>query len=210
MPRNATVEAHATKPPILLEGDCTQATLRQFEIAFQNYCTLKTVEPKGETAIVVGCFRDYRITDWLQIEEERTKVLAMSFKEFMVELRKKMLPLDWERAARLSMLARRQSASETFDDFATNVRSQNSLLSGTSSHLADDRLRLQLESAMLPELLEDYETDAVAKHKTDFNEWLTGVRRIDATRIRSNARYQRLAAEDRKRIKAFIVAYYQV
>jgi hypothetical protein len=135
----------------------------------------------------------------LQIETERARVLAMNFKEFMVELRAKMLPIDWERAARLSMLARRQGPHEAFDDFATNVRSQNSLLSGTASHLSDDRLRLQLESAMLHELQEDYETDAVAKHETDFSKWLTEVKRVDATRIRANARYLRMAADDRKR-----------
>ncbi|KAJ7245527.1 hypothetical protein C8J57DRAFT_1524245 [Mycena rebaudengoi] len=103
MSKIATVEATAGKPPTLHEGDCTPAVIRSFELNFSNYCTLKAVDSADQTAVVVGCFRDHRITDWLSIEAERERVLSMDFPTFMKELRDRTLPDDWERTARLKL-----------------------------------------------------------------------------------------------------------
>ncbi|KAF7330601.1 Reverse transcriptase-RNase H-integrase [Mycena sanguinolenta] len=169
MVKNATVEAIAGKPPIFHEGKCTQAALRQFEVAFANYCTLKAVtEESDKMAVAVGCFRDHKITDWLEMEDERPRILKMTFKEFMTTLRKRVLPKNWERDTRLSMNQRRQAVDESFLDFQTAVRALNSHLTNTDSHLDDGRLHNLLETNMLVELQEDYAADAKAKDEEDF------------------------------------------
>ncbi|KAJ6588373.1 hypothetical protein B0H19DRAFT_1057569 [Mycena capillaripes] len=204
MLKNATLEALSGKPPILLEGKCTQAVLQQFEVAFDNYCSLKQIESKNHMSIAVGCFRDHHITDWLTPTETRAKVLAMTFPNFMAELRKRVLPSAWERDTRLAMNMRRQQPDESFVDFQTAIRFQNSLLMNTDSHLEDDRVRNLLETNMLTELQEDYAADARAKDEDDFTTWLDEVQRVNDQRTRTNARLHSIAKArehecDRKR-----------
>ncbi|KAJ6560363.1 hypothetical protein B0H19DRAFT_1260971 [Mycena capillaripes] len=123
MSKAATVGAVSGKPPVLLEGKCSQAVLRQFEVAFVNYCTVKAITTdETQMAVAVGCFRDHKITYWLEIEADREKVLAMTFKGFMAELRKRVLPQNWERDTRLARNQRRQGPNETFLNFETALR----------------------------------------------------------------------------------------
>ncbi|KAJ6447359.1 hypothetical protein C8R45DRAFT_790235, partial [Mycena sanguinolenta] len=195
----ATVEAISGKPPIYHEGKCTQALLRQFEVAFANYCTLKAVtEDSAKMAVAVGCFRDHKITDWLEIEDERPCILKMSFKEFMTTLCKRVLPKNWECDTHLAMNQRRQQSDESFLDFQTTVRALNSLLMNTESHLDNKHLRILLETNMLVELQEDYAADTKAKDEEEFLPWLEEVKCIDGTRTRQNARLHSIA-EQRER-----------
>ncbi|KAJ7040844.1 hypothetical protein C8F04DRAFT_916394, partial [Mycena alexandri] len=133
----ATLESSATKPPVLHEGEITQAILRQFEIAFKNYVSYKSLDRAQQASILVGCFRDYRITDWLEIDDERDAALLMTSKEIMAKVRSLVLSLSWERDLRIVMNQRKQGKTEPFSEFATAVRSTNSLLINTDSHVED-------------------------------------------------------------------------
>ncbi|KAJ6519149.1 hypothetical protein C8R45DRAFT_807690 [Mycena sanguinolenta] len=196
MAKNATIEAVSGKLPVVLEGKCMQDVLRHFEVAFANYCTLKALKEDTEKmAVAVGCFRDHKITDRLEMEEERPCILEMKFKDFMTALGKRVLPKNWERHARLAMNLHRQQTDESFLDFQTTVRSQNSLLMNTDSYLDDDRLCNLLETNMLLELQEDYVADTTAKNETDFLQWLEEVERVDTTRTHQNARLHSIAEQ---------------
>ncbi|KAJ6625500.1 hypothetical protein B0H10DRAFT_1942420 [Mycena sp. CBHHK59/15] len=176
----ATLDAPSGKPPVLHQGECDQATLRNFELAVTNYATLKGLDDdKDIMEVVVGCFRHHIVNDWSMVPAERMKVLAGSFVDFMASLRDLLLPHNWERSLRMTMLNHCHRTDDTFAIFASAVRAQNSLLAGTGSHMDDEHLRIFLESAMCPDLVEDYENDATAKNETDFPRWLAGVRRVD-------------------------------
>ncbi|KAJ6572318.1 hypothetical protein B0H19DRAFT_1065273 [Mycena capillaripes] len=73
------------------------------------------------------------------------------------------LQLGWEDDHRITMTARCHFQSESFFTFANAVRSMNSLLVNTDSHLSDERLRNHLESAMCHNLLDNYRANPLAK-----------------------------------------------
>ncbi|KAJ7176540.1 hypothetical protein C8R46DRAFT_889740, partial [Mycena filopes] len=198
----ATLESAATKPPVLHEGETTQAILRQFEIAFKNYVSYKSLDAAAQAAILVGCFRDYRITDWLEIDSERDAALLMTTKQIMAKVRTLVLSPSWERDLRVSMNQRKQSKTEPFSEFATSVRSTNSLLINTDSHVDDARIRTLLEAGMLSDLQEDYEDDPDAKKEKDFRLWLVEVERVDVKCMRANGRLRAIADEQRKAFDA--------
>jgi hypothetical protein len=84
------------------------------------------------------------------------------------------------------MTARRHTQSESFFTFANTIRSMNSLLVNTDSHLSDERLRSHLESAMCRDLLDDYRADPMAKavDTTKLSLWLHEVKHIDDACLR--------------------------
>jgi hypothetical protein len=151
--------------------------------------------------VIVGCFRHHIVNDWLMIPVERTKVLARSFTAFMASLHDLLLPHNWERSLHMSMLNCCHQSNDTFASFASAIHAQNSLLTGTASHMDDDRLHTFLESAMCPDLIEDYENDATAKNETEFAKWLSGVKRVDDGRCRILNRIRLLAADNHRKRK---------
>ncbi|KAJ6493121.1 hypothetical protein C8R45DRAFT_1095638 [Mycena sanguinolenta] len=186
--KSATVKAVSRKPPVFHEGNCTQVALRQFEVAFANYCTLKAVtEDSAKMAIAVSCFFDHKTTDWREMEAEHPCILKMSFKEFMDTLLKCVLPKNWEHNMCLLMNQHRQQSDESFLDFQTVVRALNSHLTNTDFHLNNEHLCILLETNMLVELQEDCIADTKAKDEEDLLTWLEEVKHVDSTRTHQNA-----------------------
>ncbi|KAJ7180929.1 hypothetical protein C8R46DRAFT_885989, partial [Mycena filopes] len=194
----AVVEELGSKAPNVTSGDLTQAVLREFEISFENYAARKGLSDAEQTAHALGCFKDFRLTQYFRIPDERKKLLAMTFADLMTTIRSEFLPKGWDRSLRIEMCNRRQGVNESFHRFATAVRETNSLLSDTPHVFTDDRLRGQLEANMLPELNEDCDADAAVKAETDFKAWLVEVIRVDDARIRTGNRLNAIA-EQRER-----------
>ncbi|KAJ7017923.1 hypothetical protein C8F04DRAFT_978254, partial [Mycena alexandri] len=197
----AVLELPAGKMPLLHEGETSQAQLRQFEVHAKNYFSLKKVAAADHVAHVIGCFRDFRVTDELEIESERAAALALDFKKFMDKIRGYLLPSDWERRLRQQVNQRKQGTNETFTKFATAVRSANSLLINTPSYVDDARIRTILEANMVPDLIDDLIDDDKAAGESDFTAWLDIVKHIDDKRLRQGKRLRDIAAEERERAK---------
>ncbi|KAF8199213.1 hypothetical protein K438DRAFT_1966431 [Mycena galopus ATCC 62051] len=90
----ASLDLPPTKLPLLHEGETNQSQLRQLEVHCQNYFLLKSIPSDKQVANVTGCFRDYRITTWLDDDAERAAAIAMDFKAFMAAVRERLLPTD--------------------------------------------------------------------------------------------------------------------
>ncbi|KAJ6460791.1 hypothetical protein C8R47DRAFT_931085, partial [Mycena vitilis] len=95
--------------------------------------------------------------------------------------------------------ARKQGPKESFMTFATAVRSSNSLLINTPSHVDDGRIRVILEANMLMDLSDDVHDDGKPAAETDFNKWLAEVKRLDEKRTRGVQRMQAIVEERAKR-----------
>ncbi|KAJ7466642.1 hypothetical protein B0H11DRAFT_1733146, partial [Mycena galericulata] len=130
-PGVAQLDLPPSKLPLLHEGETTQSQLRQLEIHCSNYFSLKNIAKDQQVANVTGCFRDYRITDWLENETERDAALKLDFKKFMGKVRERLLPTDWERSIKQNMHTRKQAKDETFVIFITAIERYNSLLINT-------------------------------------------------------------------------------
>ncbi|KAJ7104618.1 hypothetical protein C8R44DRAFT_746300 [Mycena epipterygia] len=195
----AALDLPPTKLPLLHEGETTQSQLRQLEVHCANYFSLKEVAADKQVANVIGCFRDYRITTWLENDAERAAAILLTFKAFMVEVRERLLPTDWERTIKQEMLARKQAKAETFLSFMTAVERSTSLLINTPSHLDTAHICTLLESNMLTDLADDLNDEGKAADETNYKKWVDIVKRKDNTRIRTLNRLNEIADERAKR-----------
>ncbi|CAK5276205.1 unnamed protein product [Mycena citricolor] len=195
----ATIETHSSKAPVLTEGDCTPTVLREFTISFRNYTTIKKVPDDEQVAIAMSCFRDFRITKLLELENERATALAGTFDDLMKTIRGVMLPAEWDLDIRREIMQQKMSDDDTFHHFSTLIRSRNALLTGSKYHLPDDRMRLHLETAMVADLNDLVIEDKIVNEETDFGKWLKGVVRLNGKHMKENTRARKMFKAQRKR-----------
>ncbi|KAJ7647259.1 hypothetical protein FB45DRAFT_860542 [Roridomyces roridus] len=199
-PDAAQLDLPVGKPPLLHEGEVTQDQLRKFECHAGSYFTAKKIAAAEQVAHVMGCLRDYRITDWLENDEERTAAAALDFKSFMGKVREHLLPTDWIRTIKKELNGRKQGPKETFLKFLTAVERTNSLLVNTDAHLSPAQIRSLLESNMLTDLAEDLDDDGKAAAEDDYKKWCELVKSRDNIRLRNIARLNQVA-EERERAR---------
>ncbi|KAF8057828.1 hypothetical protein FPV67DRAFT_1786313 [Lyophyllum atratum] len=89
----ATVEIKDQKLPTLTAGDLTPKVLREYEDSCEDYFGLKEVPAATQVRRAMTGIHDNRIKDW--INGDRARILAMTFKEFVAEMRRIYLPEDW-------------------------------------------------------------------------------------------------------------------
>ncbi|KAJ7029010.1 hypothetical protein C8F04DRAFT_1265401 [Mycena alexandri] len=94
-------EEQGSKAPVVTAGDLTQKTLREFEISFENYAARKALSDKEQASHALSCFKDFRVTQYFRIPEERAKLLDMTFPEIMSTIRAEFLPKGWDRSLRI-------------------------------------------------------------------------------------------------------------
>ena len=172
-----------TRPPQLSNGDISPKSVKDFE----NHCLNYFVNAKGgieddvKVSRILGCFENDLVNDWISVNKERFTTL--SFTEFMVEFRARWLPHDWEQSLRSKILsARLFPKKQRFEEWAASIQSLNVSLRGTTSHLDDDRIRLQLEAG-LDEDLQIAARDAKAHDEKSLHPWITKIKDLDNRRI---------------------------
>ncbi|CAK5268356.1 unnamed protein product [Mycena citricolor] len=203
----AVVENHSSKVPVLTEGDCTPAVLREFAISFCDYATIKKIAKDEQVPIAISCFRDFRITDLLELEDKRAAALAGTFDNLMSIIRGVMLPAEWDLDIRREIMQQKMSDDDTFHQFSTLLCSRNALLTGSKYHLADNRMRLHLKTAMVSDLNDLIIDDKTVNDETDFGKWVKGVVRLDGRRVKENARARGMFEAQQKRTAPAVVTY---
>jgi hypothetical protein len=114
----------------------------------------------------------------------------------MIEFRCNYLDEDWEESTRRELLSMSQG-SKPFWDFAVAVQSKNSLLSGTASHLEEDKLRHQLEAAMEERLSKKCTAEKTNKI-VKFKEWLSDVKHVDDLLRAERKEFEAIAKNSRE------------
>ncbi|KAJ7075751.1 hypothetical protein B0H15DRAFT_956247 [Mycena belliarum] len=183
-PKVAVVESHSNKLPTLHEGEISPLAANDFEISCLNYFAAKDIAAERQVAVILGCFRSQAVNNWSRPAVSRTRLMALTFAEFMAEFRTKFLRPHWEKTTRAQVLGSRMLDTETFSDWATNVEALHSLLIGTTAELDTNQLRYTLEAGMLPTLATLYGADDTAPgiEKDKFDEWRSAVILIDERR----------------------------
>ncbi|KAJ7367142.1 hypothetical protein DFH08DRAFT_797975 [Mycena albidolilacea] len=161
--------------------------VHEFELAFMNYCTIKDITDDKQTKTLIRCFCDHHVTDVLADPEERKTLLKGTVPNFMKQIRSIVLQPGWEDDHRITMMACRHLQSDSFFMFASTIRSMNSLVVNTESHLTNERLCSHLKSVMCRDLLDDYRANPIAKAvaTTKLSLWLHKVKHIDDARLHS-------------------------
>ena len=137
------------KPPILSPGDLSPEELRKWETGCCQYFKVKMIAADNQVSHVTWNLQDPRIQDWYATEADRLNTLA--FNDFMKDVRKTWLPLDWDTTIRQKMLASSQHA-RPFREWTVEVQSLNTILHNMLSHLNNAALRFHLEARMHPDL----------------------------------------------------------
>jgi hypothetical protein len=117
--------------------------MRQFEHGCRNYFMHKKIISDDQVALIIGSIQDNCVGDW--ISGDHDCLIVLSLDTFMVEFRGNYLAEDWEEDMLREVLSMTQGNS-SFWDFAVAIQNKNSLLRDTSSHLADDKLRHQINA----------------------------------------------------------------
>ncbi|KAH9024699.1 hypothetical protein EDB85DRAFT_1870020 [Lactarius pseudohatsudake] len=170
-----------SRPPILTDGEITPKIVRDFE----NHCSTYFLNAKdgvpddAKVTRIIGCFENSLIYDWAQEDCER--LIKLTFTDFMKEFRLQWLPANWEQNVRTEMLNSRLDPSQKFDVWAAQILSYNVSLRNTKSHMTDDQLRTQLETA-LDEELRIIATDENINAETDLRKWMGKIRNVDNRR----------------------------
>ncbi|KAF8196515.1 hypothetical protein BJ912DRAFT_1056333 [Pholiota molesta] len=174
---NATVEHPVTKHcPILTAGEIHPKVLVDLSDAHHEYFIAKDIADADKVKKILGGFKDVHIRDWISCERDR--LIALSYKDFMAEIRSNYLPADWEEKVRTQILGMRMSKDVKFWDWAQEMRALNIVLRNTDSHLSETALRNQLEAALEPNLRSYCFREKLNK-KTDLKDWVLAVKDAD-------------------------------
>ncbi|KAJ7751037.1 hypothetical protein B0H16DRAFT_837114, partial [Mycena metata] len=200
----AWVEKHTNKFPTLHAGKLTAVVLDDFDLACSHVFDAKDTATDKRVSVILACFQDQKIINWYRPTKNRERLLALSYTEFLSELRTKFLDPDWQTDLRTKVMSMRQDDHRTFDDFATTLIGHASLL--VDDPLSDTLLRHHLEAGMSEDLRYIYMRDKdmkvlIAKDDLDIDVWVREVNKLDDDRRRDLDRQRRLIQEHNKENK---------
>ncbi|KAF7966713.1 hypothetical protein HWV62_37300 [Athelia sp. TMB] len=189
----AVEQDNPSKVPVLTEGEISPSVLRTWEQCAIDFLENKEIADDKAVRKVSSGFRDQDVRDWLATNRDR--LYALKFDEFMVEVRSMFLERDWEGKLRSELLTQTQKGM-AFKDYLRKVQAKNALLKGTSSALADDKLRHQIEAGLDTTLATRARLLKTHDIKS-FKEWADELRRIDELIATERADVQRMMTNSR-------------
>lgn len=179
MTRIAKVEQAApSKPPTLSAGQITPEILRAWENGCTQFFLHKEVKDDEKVKKVAWGMQDPIVQDWYL--NDQAKFDALTFAEYMKEVRTYWLPTDWVDTVCRKMLASVQG-QRPFSEWAIDIQSQNTLLRGTTSHLDDKNLLYHLEAHMNSDLAADYHAEGISE--PILRKWIEKVCLLDEKRL---------------------------
>jgi hypothetical protein len=174
--------------PTLNAGKITIEVLKAWEVACIDYfdnAKEKPAEAVKVSRVLTGLVNP-RVNTWINMNRDRLK--AMTFKVFMMELRKRFLDTEWEKDLRRKILGCRMPSQAIFYDWAEQVLDWNSLLVTPELKLTEEALKAQLDAGMSKDLSVKCAASGTVKEKDDLFDWLQAVKIVDEDMRREDAR----------------------
>ncbi|KAG2097023.1 uncharacterized protein F5147DRAFT_778161 [Suillus discolor] len=119
--------------------------------------------PEALRAWEMACMQFFLHKEVKDIEMVKKVILGMQELDYMTEVRRYWLPSGWADTVHWKMLVSTQG-QRPFHEWAVDVQGQNTLLRGTTSHLADANILYHLEVHMNAELAADYHTEQISEN----------------------------------------------
>ncbi|KAF8159972.1 hypothetical protein B0H34DRAFT_797160 [Crassisporium funariophilum] len=189
----ATVDHSLTKHcPILTAGDITPKALRDLQDAHNKFFIVKEIDNDGKVKKILAGFKDIHICDW--IASDSVHLLALSYKNFMSELRANYLPSDWEANVRTHILSMCMTKDTRFWDWSQEMRAQNIILRGLPSYFDDNTICNQLETGLDP-MLRNYCVCEKINAVVVLKDWIDTVKRADEQMKDKRKRSREMAEE---------------
>ena len=125
------------------EGNLNTKNAHQYDNSCNRYFDMKDIPEDKQVHKVIAGICDQRMKD--HISTNRTRIIALTFPQFLQELKDNWLDKNWEAITWIQLLRMVQGRDQPFRDYMVALLAQNSLLMGTTSHLSNAKLHHQLE-----------------------------------------------------------------
>ena len=192
-PKSATIHHPSlSRAPILMDGEITPKVVRDFETHCNTFFinAKDTITEDNKVTKTLGCFENTLVADWASTDWER--LTQLKFDEFMKEYQSRWLPSNWEQIVRTQMLGTPLDLEkQRFETWAAQIQSYHVSLRNTSSHMTDDKLRLQLE-ILIDQDLHDMATAAGANTLTELRPWMAKLKQLDIKRQAEIERWKKM------------------
>ncbi|KAF9225579.1 hypothetical protein BS17DRAFT_878973 [Gyrodon lividus] len=123
-------QSAAHKAPIITVGNITPEALRSWEMGCKQYFLHRSIDSTEQVQKIAWNLQDPHIQDWYINDYDR--IDKLTFSAFIGS------PI--------------LLGNKAFSEWAIDVRTQNTILHGTTSHLTDASLKYHLEAHMHPDL----------------------------------------------------------
>jgi hypothetical protein len=91
----ATVlQSSTSQPPLLSASSITVLNLCKFDYGCKCFFTYKEIPAEDQVARIIYSFESEFMQSW--IESDSARLISLSFLEFMLKIKHKWLPSDWE------------------------------------------------------------------------------------------------------------------
>ena len=202
MPTLASVIHSALKQVLILTtGDITPKVLIDWFNACENYFTERDTPDEKRVAKVLGGLQNVLFKDWYS--PDRAHVTALSWVEFITEVKSEFLSSTWVEDACNKLLSMRQRDTDAFKEFSNCFEKANTILRNTTSHLTDEKMIHQMEVAVCDDL-QALVKDERARFAviTKYRQWRKEVCIIDDRRIAERDHMTRFLAHSGKNGKS--------
>ncbi|KAJ3927802.1 MAG: hypothetical protein NXY57DRAFT_965124 [Lentinula lateritia] len=178
-------------PGVMSVGKITVETLEMAKKDLRVFLTNnRKLSPSEYVSRCLNVWEDPRVSNW--IEQKREEFLLLSFDEFFLAVRDRVLDSDWRDSTFCKMRAVRmpEDLSTSASDLAVELLLLNNYLKGTKSFQSDESLKSMLEAAIDPGLYHSYTKEVEDQssnllhgiHSKDFDTFTRALQSLDNSR----------------------------
>ena len=167
----SVLQTSTSQPPLLSAGSITVVNLRRFDYACKRFFAYKEIAPEDQVGHIIYSFESEFMQSW--IESDSARLISLSFQDFMLEVKRKWLPSDWEDELIQELIA--PQGDHEFYEWSVSICKANNELEAAESlqHIPAARFHAHLVAHLNPALRLAYraakkELDAVE----DIEAWI--------------------------------------
>jgi hypothetical protein len=153
----ATVlQTSTSQPPLLSSGSITVSNLRKFDYCCKCFFAYKEIPAEDQVGRIIYLFESEFMQLW--IESDSACLTSLSFADFMLEIKRKWLPSDWEDEL-IQELITPQGGREFYEWSVSIYKANNELeAAGSLQHIPAECFRAHLVAHLKPALCLAYHT----------------------------------------------------
>jgi hypothetical protein len=172
------LHSSASQPPLLSAGSITVTNLRKFDYGCKRFFAYKEIPANEQVGRIIYSFESEFMQSW--IEADSARLTGLSFGDFMLEIKRKWLPSDWEDELIQELIT--PQGEREFYEWSVSIRKANNELeaAGSLQHIPADRFHVHLVAHLKPALCLTYcagkkELDAIE----DIEAWIHCIMILD-------------------------------
>lgn len=151
------LQSSTSQPPLLSAGSITITNLCKFDYGCKHFFTYKEIPENEQVGRIIYLFESEFMQSW--IESDSAHLTSLSFTEFMLEIKHKWLPSDWEDELIQELIA--PQGERKFYEQSVSVHKANNELKAAESlqHTPAEHFHAHLVAHLKPVLHLAYRAD---------------------------------------------------